>query len=111
MRRMLQITALALIAAALTGPVRAETQTVEITLKGTTFSPAEVKIPIGQNVMVKFKNLNAAPAEIESKPLKIEKVVQGGGNITANVKAKSAGKFLFVDEYHEDVAMGYFIAE
>ncbi|MEF0941857.1 cupredoxin domain-containing protein [Rhizobium sp. BR 362] len=98
-------------AAALTWPVHAETQTIEITLKGTTFSPAEVKIPVGQNVVVKFKNLNAAPAEIESKPLKIEKVVQGGGDITANVKAKSAGKFLFVDEFHEDVAKGYFIAE
>jgi hypothetical protein len=43
--------------------------------------------------------------------MKIEKVVQGGGEIIANVKAKAAGKFLFVDEYHEDLAKGYFVAE
>lgn len=111
MGRMLQSVAVGLTAFVLSGPVHAETKTIEITLKGTTFSPTEVKVPVGQNVVVKFKNLNAAPAEIESKPLKIEKVVQGGGEITANVKAKSAGKFLFVDEYHEDVAKGYFVAE
>lgn len=94
------------------GPAQAdEAKSIEITLKGTAFTPNEVKIPVGQTVVVKFKNLNAAPAEIESKPLKIEKVVQGGGEIIANVKAKAAGKILFVDEYHEDVAKGYFIAE
>lgn len=88
-----------------------EAKPIEISLKGTTFTPSEVKIPVGKTVVVKFKNLNATPAEIESKPLKIEKIVQGGGEITANVKAKSPGKILFVDEYHENVAKGYFIAE
>jgi plastocyanin len=84
---------------------------IEITLKDQTFTPAEIKVPVGEAVLVKFKNLNAAPAEIESKPLKIEKVVQGGGEILVNVKARAAGKFLFVDEYHEDVAKGFFVAE
>ena len=88
-----------------------ETKTIEITLKGTVFTRSEVKVPVGQTIVVKFKNLNAAPAEIETKPLKIEKVVPGGGKIVANVKAKAAGRILFVDEYHEDVAKGYFIAE
>jgi hypothetical protein len=84
---------------------------LEVTLRGGVFTPSEIKIPVGQTVLVKFKNLNAGPAEIESKPLKIEKVVPGGGEIVANVKAKSAGTFLFVDEYQEDVAKGFFVAE
>lgn len=88
-----------------------EAQPIEVTLKDQTFTPAEIKVPVGETVVVKFKNLNAGPAEIESKPLKIEKVVQGGGEILVNVKAKSAGKHLFVDEYHEDVAKGFFVAE
>jgi len=88
-----------------------EATPIEVTLKDQTFTPAEIKVPVGETVVVKFKNLNAGPAEIESKPLKIEKVVQGGGEIVVNVKAKTAGKHVFVDEYHEDVAKGFFVAE
>ncbi len=108
---MLQALSVAFIGTFLTAPAYAETPQIEVTLKGTSFSPSEIKVPVGQTVVVKFKNVNPAPAEIESKPLKIEKVVPGGGEIIANVKAKSAGRFLFVDEYHEDVAKGYFVAE
>lgn len=104
--------AIAIVTAAAMAAAHAdETKPIEISLKDTTFTPSEVKIPVGKTVIVKFKNLNARPAEIESKPLKIEKIVQGGGEIIANVKAKAPGKILFVDEYHEDVAKGYFIAE
>jgi plastocyanin len=88
-----------------------EAAPIEVTLKDQTFTPAQIKVPVGTAVVVKFKNLNAGPAEIESKPLKIEKVVKGEGEIVVNVKAKTAGKFLFVDEYHEDIAKGFFIAQ
>jgi len=117
MQRFLCATTMAVVAATAAiggfiGVSRAdEMKTIEVTLKGEVFTPSEVKIPVGETVVVKFKNLNPGPAEIESKPMKIEKVVQGGGEIIANVKAKAAGKFLFVDEYHEDVAKGYFVAE
>lgn len=103
--------ALAVVATAFASANAEEAKPLEITLKGTVFTPSEVKIPVGQTIVVKFKNLNTAPAEIESKPLKIEKIVQGGGEIVVNVKAKAAGKILFVDEYHGNVAKGYFIAE
>jgi plastocyanin len=88
-----------------------EAAPIEATLKDQTFTPAKIKVPVGTAVVVKFKNLNAGPAEIESKPLKIEKVVKGKGEIVVNVKAKTAGKFLFVDKYHEDIAKGFFIAQ
>lgn len=52
MGRMLQSVAVGLTAFVLSGPVHAETKTIEITLKGTTFSPTEVKVPVGQNVVV-----------------------------------------------------------
>jgi plastocyanin len=99
------------------GTAKAEVSTpievtpIEVTLKDQTFTPAEIKVPVGETVVVKFKNLNAGPAEIESKPLKVEKVVQGGGEIVVKVKAKAAGRVMFVDEYHEDIAKGFFVAE
>jgi plastocyanin len=82
-----------------------------VTLKGQVFTPAEVHLPVGQAVSVRFKNLNSGPAEIESKPLKIEKLVPGGGEIVVRVKARSPGRTEFVDEYQEDVAKGVFVAE
>jgi hypothetical protein len=88
-----------------------EAAPIEVTLKDQTRTPAKIKVPVGTAVVVKFKNLNAWPAEIESKPLTIEKVIKGEGEIVVNVKAKIAGKFLFVDEYHEDIAKGFFIAQ
>jgi plastocyanin len=94
------------------GPTLAEdAKPIEVSLKGEVFTPSEIEIPVGQTVVVRFRNLNAGPAEIESKALKIEKVVPGGGEILANVKARAAGRFLFVDEYHEDVAKGFFVAK
>jgi plastocyanin len=88
-----------------------EAAPIEVTLKDQTFTPAKIKVAVGTAVVVKLENLNAGPAEIESKPLKIEKVVKAEGEIVVNVKAKIAGKFLFVDEYHEDIAKGFFIAQ
>ncbi|MFO1034653.1 MAG: cupredoxin domain-containing protein [Hyphomicrobiales bacterium] len=93
-------------------PAQAEEAiTVEISLKGNAFTPAEVKVPAGKPFVIKMKNENAAPAELEAKDLKIEKVAAGNSEIVVKVKGMPAGKYLFVDEYQEDVAKGYVIVE
>ena len=43
--------------------------------------------------------------------MKIEKAVAGNSSIVVRVKAMTPGKYLFVDEYQEDVAKGYVIVE
>ena len=68
-------------------------------------------MPAGRNLVLKFVNAETAPAEIEGKELKIEKVAAGNSEIVVNVKAMPAGKYLFVDEFQEDVAKGYIIVE
>jgi heme/copper-type cytochrome/quinol oxidase subunit 2 len=102
---------LAIVASA-SSPLRADDAvTYETTLKGNGFTAVEIKVPAGKPFIMKMTNANAAPAELEAKELKIEKVAAGNSTIVVRVKAMKPGKYLFVDEYQEDVAKGYIIAE
>lgn len=93
-------------------PVHAEDVVAyETTLKDKAFTVTEIKVPAGKPFMIKMTNANSAPAELEAKELKIEKAAAGNSTIVVRVKAMEPGKYLFVDEYQEDVAKGYLIVE
>jgi Cupredoxin-like domain len=102
----------AILVLAITSPVHAEDViTYETTLKDKAFTVSEIKVPAGKPFIIKLNNANAAAAELEAKDMKIEKVVAGNSSIVVRVKAMVPGKYLFVDEYQEDVAKGYIIVE
>ncbi len=84
---------------------------ITMTLKDHAFTPAEVKVPKGVAFTLKVTNAEPVAAEIEAKKLHIEKVVVPGAEIAVQVKPQQPGKYLIVDEYHEDVAKAYVIAE
>lgn len=112
MRLAVSLAAVSLLAFVSGAPAIAEdAPDAEITLSGDVFNPREVRVPAGRNLVLKFVNGETAPAEIEGKELKIEKVVPAGGTIIARVKALKPGRYLFVNEYREDVAKGYVVAE
>jgi hypothetical protein len=112
MRLILSLAATCLAASLATAPAMADdAPDAEITLSGDVFNPREVHVPAGRNLVLKFVNGESAPAEIEGKELKIEKVVPSGGSIIARVKPLKPGRYLFVNEYREDVAKGYVVAE
>ena len=93
-------------------PLRAEDiVTYETTLKDKAFTVSEIKVPAGKPFIIKMTNANSAPAELEAKELKIEKAAAGNSTIVVRVKAMEPGKYLFVDEYQEDVAKGFVIVE
>ena len=101
-----------MVAAASASPLRAEDiATYETTLKDATFTVAEIKVPAGKPFIIKMTNANSTPAELEAKELKIEKVAAGNSTIIVRVKAMERGKYLFVDEYQEEVAKGYVVVE
>jgi Cupredoxin-like domain len=85
--------------------------TYETTLKDAAFTVPEIKVPAGKPFIIKLTNANTAAAELEAKDLKVEKPVAGNSSIVVRVKAMQPGKYLFVDEYQEDVAKGYVIVE
>lgn len=85
--------------------------TYEVTLKGAAFDVPEIKVPAGKPFIIKMNNMNAAVAELEAKELKVEKIASGNSSIVVRVKAMEPGKYLFVDEFQEDVAKGFVIVE
>ena len=102
-----------LTAALLALPVAAQVSTPEfdLTIKDHKFEPAELHVPAGQKFKLVVKNMDKSAAEFESKPLKREKVIQGGASATILLGPLKAGSYPFVEEYHEDVTKGVIIAK
>jgi len=79
----------------------AATDEITLTLKNHTFEPKELKVPAGKKVKILVVNQDATPAEFESKPLNREKVIPGKSTGVINVGPLKAGRYGFVEEYHE----------
>jgi hypothetical protein len=84
---------------------------VSVTLKDHRFSPAEPTAPAGKPILIEVTNLDSTPSEFESKTLRVEKVVPGGGKITVQVRPLSAGRYRFFDDYHEDTTEGFLVVK
>ena len=69
---------------------------LSVTLKDHKFSPAEPTAPAGKPIVIELENQDKTPAEFESKTLRVEKVVPGGGKITVQVRALPAGPLPFL---------------
>jgi plastocyanin len=84
---------------------------VSVTLKDHKFSPAELTAPAGKPLVIEVENQDKTPAEFESKPLRVEKVVPGGGKITVMVRALPPGHYRFFDDYHESTTEGFLVTQ
>jgi Cupredoxin-like domain len=84
---------------------------VSVSLKDHRFSPAEPTAPAGKPILIEVTNLDTTPSEFESKTLRVEKVVPGGGTVTVQVRPLTAGRYRFFDDYHEDTTEGFLIVK
>jgi hypothetical protein len=89
----------------------AEPAKVSVTLKDHIFSPAEPTAPAGKPIVIEVENQDKTPAEFESKALRVEKVVPGGGKISVQVRALPAGRYRFFDDYHESTTEGFLVTQ
>lgn len=92
-------------------PMTVHAAQVGISLQNHVFSPAEIHAPAGQPVTIVVSNLDATPAEFESKTLRFEQVVKGGGRISVQVRSLSPGRYRFYDDYHEDTTEGFLVVQ
>ena len=102
------------VALALAGAPLAEAQEatiVSVALKDHRFIPAELTAPANKPVVVEVTNQDPTPAEFESKTLRVEKVVAGGAKIKVQIRALSAGRYRFFDDYHEDTTEGFLVVK
>ncbi len=84
---------------------------VQISLKDHRFDPAEPTAPAGKAITIEVTNLDSTPAEFESKSLRVEKVVVGGGKISVKVRALTPGRYRFFDDYHEKTTEGFLVVQ
>ena len=86
MKYRLHVSALGLaiaLACAAMAPTIADDEThIPISIKGHRFVPAEPTAPADKPVVFEVSNRDGTPAEFESKTLRVEKVVAGGGTIS-----------------------------
>ena len=84
--------------------------TLNISMKGHRFQPAELHAPAGKPIIIVVKNLDPAPAEFESNMLRVEKVVTGGGTITLRIRPLDPGRYRFFDDFHPETE-GYLVVK
>ena len=96
---------------ALSHAANADDASFNLTLKDHRFAPAELTIPANQRVRLVVKNLDATPAEFESKNFKAEKVVPAGREVSLTIGPLKPGTYEFFDEYHEAETKGRLIVK
>ncbi|MDE2365270.1 MAG: cupredoxin domain-containing protein [Hyphomicrobiales bacterium] len=98
-------------AIALAPHAQAQQANVQLSLKDHKFSPAEPHAPANTPITITLKNLDATPAEFESKTLRVEKIVPGGGQVSINIRALAPGRYRFFDDYNENATFGFLVVE
>jgi Cupredoxin-like domain len=84
---------------------------VEVTIKDHKFSPSEIHVPASRPAVLVVRNEDATPEEIDSRQLKVEKVIAGGKEVTIHLRPLAQGRYPFAGEYHSDTAQGVVVAE
>jgi heme/copper-type cytochrome/quinol oxidase subunit 2 len=85
--------------------------TIEVTIRGHQFSPAEIHVPSGKPVILHITNADDTVEEFDSVALQVEKVIVAGHYATVRLRPLGAGRFPFMGEYHAATAKGVVIAE
>jgi hypothetical protein len=88
-----------------------EAATVKLSIKNHRFEPAEAHVVANKPFTIEVTNLDSTPSEFESKTMRVEKVVAGGGTITLQMRALAPGRYRFFDDYHEDTTEGFLIVQ
>ncbi|HXX06653.1 MAG TPA: cupredoxin domain-containing protein [Pseudolabrys sp.] len=82
-----------------------------LTIKDHRFSPAEIKVPANQRILITVINEDLTPEEFDSSALKVEKVVAGKSSGVVRIGPLKPGRYPFIGEYNEATAKGTVIAE
>ncbi len=93
------------------GPVLAADEARELVIRNHRFEPAEIKLPANTAAQITVRNLDKTAEEFESKSLKVEKVIPGGGQAVIRIRPLAKGRYEFFGEYNEKTARGVLVVE
>ncbi len=88
-----------------------EQDTYTLVIKNHHFEPSELEVPADKKIKLVVDNQDSTPEEFESHPLKLEKVVTGGRQISLSIGPLKPGSYEFVGEFHEKTAQGRLIVK
>ncbi|MBH1966901.1 MAG: cupredoxin domain-containing protein [Pseudomonadales bacterium] len=110
MKRVL-IASLMLAAAGVPLTAYAELPSYELSLSDGHFSPALLEVPAGQRFKIILKNIGKGPAEFESTPLRVEKVLSPGVTTFVVIHPLRPGHYPFFDEFNPQLPEGGILAK
>jgi len=105
------LVAIGIVALLIVGAVSAQADDYVLTIKDHKFTPAEIKVPANQRVMITVINEDATPEEFDSSALKVEKVIAGKSRGVVRIGPLKSGRYPFIGEYHEATAKGVVIVD
>ncbi len=105
---------LALLSVALGLPlstVAAGLPSYELVIRDGHFTPQVLEVPAGQRFKIVLHNQGQGPAEFESTPLRVEKVMSPGVTSFVVIHPLRPGRYAFFDEFHLELPEGGIVAQ
>ena len=90
---------------------QAELPSYELSLRDGHFTPALLEVPAGQRFKIVLKNIGQGPAEFESTPLRVEKVLSPGVTTFVVIHPLRPGHYPFFDEINPQLPEGGILAK
>jgi hypothetical protein len=90
---------------------QAELPSYELSLRDGHFTPALLEVPAGQRFKIVLKNIGHGPAEFESTPLRVEKVLSPGVTTFVVIHPLRPGHYPFFDEFNPQLPEGGILAK
>ncbi|SFY17882.1 cupredoxin domain-containing protein [Pseudomonas sp. NFACC36] len=95
---------------ALPSAAHAQLPTYELSIRDGHFTPALLEVPAGQRFKIVLKNVGQGPAEFESTPLRVEKVLSPGVTTFVVIHPLRPGHYRFFDEFNPQLPEGGILA-
>lgn len=89
----------------------AQLPSYELSLHDGHFTPALLEVPAGQRFKIVLKNIGQGPAEFESTPLRVEKVLSPGVTTFVVIHPLKPGHYPFFDEFNPQLPEGGILAK
>jgi heme/copper-type cytochrome/quinol oxidase subunit 2 len=89
----------------------ADAPPIPVVLKDHRFTPAEIKVPANQPIVLNVTNADTLAEEFDSTALKVEKVIAGGQSGLVRIHPLRPGRYPFMGEYHSATAQGVVVAQ
>lgn len=89
----------------------ADLPSYELSLRDGHFTPAVLEVAAGERFKIVLKNIGDGPAEFESTPLRVEKVLSPGVTTFVVIHPLKPGQYPFFDDFNPQLPEGSILAK